>query len=294
MLARPENSGFVITNIEGLGPVNASINTTKVATMDGSMYNSALLNERNITMSLMFFDDGTRSMEDLRHETYRYFPIKRSVHMVIETDNRTLETDGYIESNEPDIFSNQETTTISIICPDPFFYSPRHNTNSFSTTFPNFEFPFGTVNNLTDFEFDTVEETTESTIDYKGDYEVGVEMSINFLGYAKNVYIYNKTTNEHMTINVNRLGKVLGNDLRFKQGDVININTKKRSKRITLTRDGETFNILNCLAKGTKWFTLTKGENVFYFTADLDDEYDNEATKNVRLFIKNKIIYDGV
>lgn len=293
MLARPETSGFVITNIEGLGPVSASINTTKVATNDGSMFNSALLDERNITMSLIFLDDGTRTVEEIRHESYKYFPIKRSVHLSIKTDTRILETDGYVESNEPVIFSKQEYTAISIICPDPFFYSPRYDVTDFSMTHPSFEFPFGTTDNLTDFEFDTTDNTTESTIVYEGDHEVGVSMLVNFSDYAESVTIYNKATNESMIIDVTRLGKVLGSDLRFKQGDVININTKKRNKGITLTRDGVTYNILNCLAKGTKWFTLAKGENVFYFTADLDGEHD-KGTNNVRLVIKNKIIYDGV
>lgn len=293
MLARPENSGFVITNMEGLGPVSASINTTKVATNDGSMYNSASLDERNITMSLIFLDDGTRTIEDIRHESYKYFPIKRKVHLSIKTDNRTLETEGFVESNEPVIFSSQEYTSISIICPDPFFYSPRYNDTNFSNEFPAFEFPFGTVENLTDFEFDTMYETTEATIVYEGDHEVGVSMFVNFLGYSEAVSIVNKNTEEIMTIDPSRLGKVLGDDLRFRQGDVIAINTKKRNKSVTLTRDGVTYNILNCLAKGTKWFTLAKGENVFYFTAALDGEYD-KGTDNVRLHIKNKIIYDGV
>lgn len=293
MLARPETSGFVITNIEGLGPVSASVNTTKVATNDGSMFNSALLDERNITMSLIFLDDGTRTIEEIRHESYKYFPIKRGVHLSIKTDTRTLETDGYVESNEPVIFSKQEYTTISIICPDPFFYSPRYDITDFSNVYPAFEFPFGTVDNLTDFEFDTISDSTESTIVYEGDHEVGVSMVLSFVGDAESIVIHNKSTNESMLIDATRLGKILGSELVFKNGDIININTKKRSKGITLTRDGVTYNILNCLAKGTKWFTLSKGENIFYFTADLDGEPD-KGTSNVRLNIKNKIIYDGV
>lgn len=292
VLARPESSGFVITSIEGLGPVSASINTTKVATNDGSMFNSALLDERNIVMSLIFLDDGNRTIEDIRHETYKYFPIKRNVHLLIKTDTRTLETDGYVESNEPDIFSSQESTSISIICPDPFFYSPRHDITDFSNVYPAFEFPFGTENNST-WEFDRMYDTTEATVKYEGDHEVGVSMTVNFLDYAEEVSIVNKNTNETMIIDPKRLKKVLGDDLRFKQGDVININTRKRNKAITLTRDGVSYNILNCLARGTKWFTLAKGENVFYYNAKLDGK-DGEGTNNVRLYIKHKIIYDGV
>lgn len=299
MLARPELSGFVITNIEGLGPVSATINTTKTATADGSMYNSALLDERNITMSLLFLDDGTRTVEEIRHESYKYFPIKRGVHLSIKTDKRTLEIDGYVESNEPVIFSNQEYTSISIICPDPFFYSPRHDVTDFSVTYPAFEFPFGeamkyeTDEGMELFELDTTDDSTEATIVYEGDHEVGLTMVVSFLGYAESVTIYNKSTDESLVIDASRLTKVPGDDRRFKQGDIVTINTKKRSKGVTLTRDGVTYNILNCFAKGATWFTLSKGENTFYFTAALDGESD-KGTSNVRLTTKNKIIYDGV
>ena len=291
-LTRPEESGFVIANIEGLGPVSASINTTKMATNDGSIFNSALLDERNITMSLIFLDNGDYSIEDIRHKSYEIFPIKRNVHLRIKTDNRILETDGYVESNEPVIFSNQESTSISIICPDPFFYSPRYDSTDFSNIYPAFEFPFGTESNSS-FEFDTVYDTTEATIRYEGDHEVGVSMTVNFLDYTEDVSIVNKDTNEVMTVDPKRLRNIPGGDGKFRYGDIVMINTRKKNKSITLTRDGHTYNILNCLARGTKWFTLAKGDNTFYYHASLDGKY-GEGTDNVRLHIKHKTIYDGV
>lgn len=51
-LARPEVSGLAITDIEGLGPVKATINTSEIATGDGALYNSAKLETRNIVMTL--------------------------------------------------------------------------------------------------------------------------------------------------------------------------------------------------------------------------------------------------
>ena len=57
-LARPEETGFLITNISGLGPCKATINMTDVATNDGSIYNSAKLNYRNIVMSITFIGEN--------------------------------------------------------------------------------------------------------------------------------------------------------------------------------------------------------------------------------------------
>ena len=36
------------------------------------------------------------------------FRQKESVEIIIETDNRYVRTSGYVESNEPNIFSSQE------------------------------------------------------------------------------------------------------------------------------------------------------------------------------------------
>ena len=120
-LAFPEESGFAVQSISGLGPSKADINTTEISTNDGSLYNSARVNSRNIVMSLKLMFNP--QIEDTRHNSYKYFPIKKRVTLLIETDNRICETYGYVESNEPDIFSSDETTQISIVCPDPYFYS---------------------------------------------------------------------------------------------------------------------------------------------------------------------------
>ena len=53
-LSNPESSGFIIKSIDGLGPGNASINVTEIATNDGSVYNSARVQSRNITITLEY------------------------------------------------------------------------------------------------------------------------------------------------------------------------------------------------------------------------------------------------
>ena len=140
-LGFPEKSGFLIQSITGLGPVKADINSTKFATSDGAIFNSARLDSRNIVMILRLLENST--IEDTRQKTYKYFPIKNRIRFRIETDNRTCETYGYVESNDPIIFSSQVSTQISIICPDPYFYSITPKTTIFSgvESLFNFHFP---------------------------------------------------------------------------------------------------------------------------------------------------------
>ena len=143
-LANPYKTGIYVSSITGLGPGKANINTTEIATDDGSIFNSARSTERNIVMTLGFLQvpGVTETIEDARQLTYKYFPRKKPLIFHIKTDNRDLNAYGYTESNEPDIFSDNETTQISIICPDPLFYSAGENVTVFNGIDFEFEFPF--------------------------------------------------------------------------------------------------------------------------------------------------------
>lgn len=289
-LGKPDVSGFLIKSITGLGPAKANVNTTEVSTNDGSLFNSARLSQRNIVLDMVFINTVYgESIEDLRQKSYKYFPLKKSVELTIETDNRYVKTTGYVESNEPNIFSSQEGTQISIICPDPYFYSAGedgNNVTNFYSIDPMFEFPFS--NESLDeplLVFGEIQIKTEGVITYHGDSEIGVMIYIHAIGPATNINIYNTETREVMRINTEKISSLTGKGI--VASDDIVINTSKGDKSITLIREGVSYNILNCLDKNTDWFTLAKGDNIFAFTAD-------SGVTNLQFRIENKVIYEGV
>lgn len=289
-LGKPDVSGFLIKSITGLGPAKANVNTTEVSTNDGSLFNSARLSQRNIVLDMVFINTVYgESIEDLRQKSYKYFPLKKSVELTIETDNRYVKTTGYVESNEPNIFSSQEGTQISIICPDPYFYSAGEDGNNVTTFYsidPMFEFPFS--NESLDeplLVFGEIQIKTEGVITYHGDSEIGVMIYIHAIGPATNINIYNTETREVMRINTEKISSLTGKGI--VASDDIVINTAKGEKSITLIREGVSYNILNCLDKNTDWFTLAKGDNIFAFTAD-------SGVTNLQFRVENKVIYEGV
>lgn len=289
-LRKPDVSGFLIKSVTGLGPAKANVNTTEVSTNDGSLFNSARLSQRNIVLDMVFINTVYgESIEDLRQKSYKYFPLKKNVELTIETDNRYVKTTGYVESNEPNIFSPQEGTQISIICPDPYFYSAGedgNNVTNFYSIDPMFEFPFS--NESLDeplLVFGEIQIKTEGVITYHGDSEIGVMIYIHAIGPATNINIYNTETREVMRINTEKISSLTGKGI--VASDDIVINTAKGEKSITLIREGVSYNILNCLDKNTDWFTLAKGDNIFAFTAD-------SGVTNLQFRVENKVIYEGV
>ena len=286
-LFNPEESGFIIKSIEGLGPVKANINFKELATNDGSIDNSARLSSRNIVMNLQFMESPT--IEETRLKSYKYFPIKRNVKFLIETDNRICETIGRVETNVPTIFSNAEGCQISILCPNPYFYSAGENgTNQtiFYGTEPLFEFPFSNESLTEDLiEFGSIENRTEGTIYYDGDTEIGITIQIHAVGEAEGLVIYNTKTREIMRINDDKLKSLMGSGIQA--GDEITITTSRGEKGIYMLRSGVTTNILNSLEKPIKWFQLSKGDNTFAYTA-------SAGLTNLQFRIENKVIYEGV
>ena len=293
-LTRPDLSGFIVKPITGLGPVKASIKTTKVASDDGERYNSSTRDKRNIVLNLEFMMTATETIEDIRHKSYKYFPLSKSVKLRIENDNRIVETEGYVESNEPDIFSANESASISIICPDPYLYATKNQYTSFGDVIPMFEFPMENAS-LTQplIEFARVERLSERNIYYEGDVEAGITIMMYTTGTIESdITILNTLTKEEMTINTAKIAQIVGDTTNkgLINGDVITISTSKRNKRsVTLVRNAQTYNILNCLPKGTPWFQLAKGDNLFTYTTS-----DSNESLYITFHVYNKVIYDGV
>lgn len=285
-MTRPEKSGFYIENIEGLGPANATVNITESATVDGGYYTSSHVSTRNIVLTLGFLYE--KGIEDMRHESYRYFPLKKQVKLLIETDNRTCVTHGYVESNEPNIFSERETTQISILCPDPYFYASDNGVgyiSYLSEDIATFEFPFSNES-LDDplIELGQVTDTTTRIVRNSGDVEIGVKIHIYIKGPVTSICISNYTTDQSMTIDTTRLKKITSVDL--KENDEIVINTKKGNKSIYLISDGVKTNILNCLSRFTDWIYLLPGDNQIHHSVNDPD--------NIDVTMEHEVMYAGV
>jgi hypothetical protein len=288
-LARPGLSGFVVESITGLGPVKADINTTEVSTNDGALYNSARLSKRNIVIAIKYYFGGEETIEELRHKSYKYFPVKKKIKLVFETDERLVETEGYVESNDTVIFSKTEGSDISIICPDPYFYLSGNNgtqTTIFYSIEPMFEFPFSNESLTEDLLImGDIKNKSENYLVYEGDAETGIIMSIHAVGPVDMIAIYNLGTRETMFIDTLKIETTTGAG--FDYGDDIIICTIKGKKSVTLLRNGLPINILNCIDKTSDWFQISKGVNVFAFDAVSGVEY-------LQFTIENKVRYEGV
>ena len=282
-LLNPESNNFAVIGIDGLGPVEADVSIDKIVSSDGGIFNSARVNTRNIVISIIFL--GTE-IEKQRLETYKYFPVKQLVKLEIETENRRVFTEGYVESNSPTIFSAMGGTAISILCPDPYLYLRNKKQTQFSNSEPLFEFPFSNES-IEDpvIEISRIRREHQGNIFYEGSVESGMEIDIHAIGEVGDITLFNATTRETMVIYNSVIESITGTGI--SNLDDILITTYRGQKSAKLLRNGIETNIINAISKGADWFQLNNGDNILGYSA-------TDGIDNIVVTYSYKVGYEGV
>lgn len=276
-LANPFNVGLAITSITGIGPGKSDIIMNDYPLGDGAAYNMSRLSTRNIVIEIKLLavtdNASLNTIEKVRHQLYKYVPIKKPVWLIFESDTRTVKIQGYVESNEPEIFSDQEKAQVSIICPYPFFEDVDTWTEYFEIEDHSLAYP------------------------YNGEVETGVEGEIEFTKTVPTVgeddpsyiLITNTTTEEHFKID---LKKIISKYESIGVGDKILFSTIVGEKYLHYVKNGTTYNIINCLDRSSSWFTLYRGTNNFTEASVPTWSSSNDAYMTIKF--RNKTLYEGL
>ncbi len=302
-LANPWKEGLAIASIDGLGPGQATINVADISSMDGGLFNSARKGTRNIILNLIFVDHDTLTIEDIRRKCYVYFPLKKNIKLKITTSdgktNKDFYIDGYVESNEPAIFSSQEGVTVSILCPQPFFYKSLTQEQRFSVSSnPDFTFAFSKVpTNNNELLMGDVVPYVVTDVYYEGDADTGIVLELVFRSDVDHdeidpdtIRIDNSLTNTANIFSLSKIKTLIEAQLEgytgIVSGDKITLSTIKGEKSLTYTHNGVTYNVLSAMEPSGEWVYLTAGSN--YLVIDKDGSVEITAS------VRNKIYYYGV
>lgn len=295
-LENPRKSGYFVAGITGLGPQKADINTTRRAGSDGSIYNSAKVESRNIVITLIYYTDNTAGadgqildVEALRHRTYEFFPIKRKVTLHFVTDRRRASISGYIESNEIGFFTNMEGSQISIVCNDPWFISEDAGVTNLRliNTEPLLTFPVYFDEESADprnyLEFSKKKSRITGKIPYNGDLETGFTMTVLCKSATGDIALSNDTHNETITISSSTVQRLTGSLI--SSGDRIVVTTHTGNKTAKLFRGSTVHNIIAAVNKQSKWLKLYSGDNELSATP---------TTGRVEVSIDLDVLYEGM
>lgn len=295
-LENPKKSGFFVAGITGLGPPKADINTTRRAGSDGSIYNSAKVESRNIVITLIYYMDNTAGtdgqildVETLRHKTYEFFPIKRQVTLHFVTDRRRASITGYVESNEIGFFTNMEGSQISIVCNNPWFVSEDAGVTNLRliNTEPLLTFPVyfdeASAENRNYVEFSKKKSRITGNIPYYGDLETGLALTVTCKSATGDIALSNDTHNETVTISSQTVANLTGSAI--SSGDRIVVTTHTGNKTAKLFRGSAVHNIIAAVNKQSKWPKLYSGNNELSATP---------TTGRVEVAIDLNVLYEGM
>ena len=261
---------YMVSEIDGLYPPAGTVSTSTYAGMDGSYLNNAFIEKRNIVIS---FQMRGVDIEKRRHALYRVVKPSRYIKIYYRTANIDVYTEGYVETCPVDNFGGKVSGQISIICPDPYFYSTSAIHAYYSQIAGAFVFPFPQSDEP--FPLGVYSMTDNIEIRNDGD-ETGFTIQIEALDTARTPTIYNADTGEYLQIKG-----------ALEKGDLITITTKTGNKTVTLTRNGVDSNIINRLVAGSTWLTLREGQNTFHVEAV-------QNVKNIRVTLMHTSAYLGV
>lgn len=290
-IRNPMATGYNVVAIDGLGPVDAVLQTSNNVTTDGVIFNGARKDEREITINLAYHPESGKNIEDLRHGTYKYFPEKEEITLAFHTETRSVRTTGIVESNEISIFSEKESSSIVVKCPDPWFRigNELNRVTSFSNVEPVFEFPFNWANNPVSepkpLWFGVIKNMHSRNIMYDGESEVGVIIRMSFDAPVSNIRIYNDDADQEIDVFTDKVKLIIPDGI--KQGDELVICTIPKQKSVEIIRDGISYNILNAINRDVKFITLRKGTNTIVYSAD-------SGVDNILMSIENETLYTGV
>lgn len=293
ILESPEESeGYAVKEVKGLTPGKTNIGTTDWAIIDGSSITTNRLPKRTISFDIVFIEGLGRTIEQMRDYIYLYFPIKKKVKITIHrTNGQSFYIHGYVEKNEPKIWSKQEGVDIDILCPDPYFkdteadivdfieqidywhfdsFTPRVEIPDESLDFPprDQQFPV--------FPISEIVVVKERDIDNDSNVDVGLEMKIHAYGVVENPGIMNETSNEMF-----RLIYTMSKD------EEITIITRDAEYSVTSNKNGNILQYVDLAIND--WIKAYPGRN--HISIFCDSEYGLE---NMNLTITTRPIYAGV
>jgi hypothetical protein len=239
------SDGLVLTEVEGLDPVKATLVSSSFAQMDGEQYHSSRREARNIRIHLDLEPDYIAdSVYDLRKRLYTFFMPKTEVQLrFYMSDDLVVNIMGRIETFETNIFSDKPNAVISLLCYDPDFVELESVV----------------------VEGETVETTDMITITLPdGTIETGIRFVLNVDRDITEFAIYHQPEGQSL-----RTLDFAAVDM--EAGDVLTISTVSGSKGATLVRSAVSTSVLYGVSPQSNWIELQPGDNELRVHAEGDE-----------------------
>lgn len=268
-----EFSPFILRSIDGIYEQSSKIMTSSNAFSDGSVYQSSVLETRNIVLYLKDLNDHTKNRQFL----IRMFPPDTKGTLIINDDNLSRKIDYYVEKITSDSNYSVRNYQISLMCPDPYFYDIDDYTVTMASYLPSFVFSHE-FNSLKE-EFGYRQKNKLQNIkNEQGADKIGITIVISAEGSVKNPSIIRVESSEFIKVGTDTKPFIMS------AGDKVIITTGNDNKHIYLESGGVQTNISQYMSDDSTFIQLEKGDNSIAYSAD-------SGVDSIEVSIKYRIRY---
>jgi hypothetical protein len=267
-----QNSPLTVTDIQGLNPPEATINTNQVALIDGARFNSAKLNMRTINVAFAIEYSAAYN----RIEVFKVLKSKQYVKLYYKGDYRNVWIEGYIQRIDITYFEKKQVVTCAIICPSPYFKEAQMIINEINNIINTFHFPFASTEDP-ELVFGYLSNDVSVFIENDGDVDCGMVIELYARAAVSNPKVWNYITREFIGLNYS-----------LQTADLITIDTRQGQKSVTLLRNGAESNLFNYVVQGSTWLQLSASGDTFVYEVETGNNADLGVT------FKHDNLYEGV
>jgi Phage tail protein len=256
-------SPFILSKVDGLGDVDADIQTQKAPYQDGSTYLDSTLGNRVLSLEVAIKGEDPKDVQQKRSVLSSIFNPKLGLG-VVKYENETGIKEIMAVAEHVPIYpsgignrgSTYQRVLISLLCPDPAWYEPKIEKHTLASFVGGFSFPFSFP-----LSFGEVGDFLE--VENKGD--VDTPVFVVFQGPLKNPVLENKTIGQKITVTQE-----------IPAGESLEINTAFGKKSVfRVLDDCSRVSAFNWVDPKSKLWHLIPGINEISYSAT--DEAGNAA-----------------
>ena len=263
---------FTVTEIQGLNPPSATINTSKLSLIDGEKFNSSKMNMRSLNVAFAIEVEAAKN----RTEVFKVLKSKQWVRFTYIGQYRQVYIDGYIQSIGIDYFAKKQIVTCSILCPSSYFREAQEIVNEMGEIVSNFHFPFSSTAEP-QLVFGYIRNEVGVTIENDSDLDCGLIIELYARANLTNPKVYNYLTQEYIGLNIS-----------MQAGDLVILDTQQGHKTAKLIRSGVETSVFNNVIAGSTWLQLPAEGGTFVY------EVGTGSASSLDVTFKHYNIYEGV
>lgn len=249
-------SPFLLVAAEGIYEVANNVTISENTMTDGGAYQGSIAKIRNIVLTL----------KDITNHVYNrnlldaLFKSGTPGKLVFKEDENEREIGYYVESINSTGESGARTYTVSLLCPDPFFYALSDVVVYLAAWMGNFEFAHEFIEAGEEFGYRSNQRSL-NIVNEQAEDGTGLNITISVAGVVQNPSVIRVESNEAITIGTT------STPFDMEAGDTLLITTADNDKHVYLTRNGITTEVNQYITEDSVFIQLMRGNNNIGYSA---------------------------